>query len=52
MGLYRDMPGAPRPAQEHGLADWSSVEGNKHWQFCESIVALVEGVVADERSHK
>lgn len=38
--LYLTMPGAPLPPKRSGLLDapdWSRVEGNEHWRFCEQI---------------
>ena len=41
--LYHRMPGAPEvPANADGTPKWEAVEGNEHWDFCATIVHLID----------
>lgn len=41
--LYLSMPGAPRPpTDDQGREMWGEIENNEHWNFCMSIVVLID----------
>jgi|GEM_PF-4956934 len=39
--LYLKMPGAPIPPRGADGYLWGAVEGNEHWQFCETLAQLI-----------
>lgn len=48
--LYRAMPGAPPvPRDQDGATLWGEVDGNNHYDFCNRIARLIDGV--DVRTH-